>query len=55
MEWCKCPNCRHKMFMYDPAKVVFATINIKCSSCKSIVDVVLSHTEVKVDLVKKES
>ena len=43
MKWCRCPKCGHKLFMYDPdwtpAEYAQAVINIKCSSCKRIIDV----------------
>lgn len=40
MEWCRCPHCGHKLFLYD-ADDTKARINIKCSSCKNITTVVL--------------
>lgn len=45
-KWCKCPNCYHKLFRYETKNTTNANIEIKCSSCKVIVDVVLSEGEV---------
>lgn len=51
MLWCKCPNCSHKLFMYDSdEKSGIVNINIKCSSCKKIVDVLILNERVKVSV-----
>lgn len=52
MNWCRCSKCGHKLFLYDTRKESENLhINIKCSSCKSILDVVISdcEAEVKID------
>ena len=46
--WCRCSVCKHKMFMYEETKDMNAEINIKCSSCKRIMDVVFSGDKVDV-------
>ena len=44
MRWCRCPNCGHKLFLYEQdGKEDRLRINIKCSSCKKIVDVLISN------------
>lgn len=48
MEWCRCAACRHKMFLYSDLPMMMANINIKCSSCKKIMDVNFSGKLVKV-------
>lgn len=56
MRWCRCPNCAHKMFMYDPdeksGKVI---MNIKCSSCKHIADIVIMNGKVKAKIYESET
>lgn len=38
--WIKCPKCGHKLFLWTAnERFDYADINIKCSSCKRIVDV----------------
>ena len=52
MEWCRCKKCGHKLFQYDETKANENNnleINIKCSSCKEILDVVV--LDKKVDTV----
>lgn len=40
--WIKCPKCGHKLFLWTAnERFDYADINIKCSSCKRIVDVCL--------------
>lgn len=47
-EWCRCPKCNHKLFMFVDRNVCDNIyINIKCSSCKKIVDVIVSEGEVQ--------
>lgn len=36
LDWARCPNCGHKMFRIEDAGGSAVTIEIKCSSCKSI-------------------
>lgn len=48
MRWCKCPQCSHKLFLYEPDEKSGRTkINIKCSSCKRIIDVLILNGKVK--------
>lgn len=50
-EWCKCPKCGHKMFklLSNEASGDGVKIEIKCSSCKAIVNVILSEQGVTCD------
>ena len=49
MKWCRCPKCNHKLFMYeDVEKSSKVEINIKCSSCKRILDVLILNGGVEV-------
>ena len=54
-DWCMCPKCGHKLFMLkqfdgrDPQVL----INIKCSSCKEILDVLLKKDQRKVTANEK--
>ena len=42
MIWCKCPNCSHKLFLLvDKKDTDNVFINVKCSSCKKLIDVVV--------------
>lgn len=56
MRWCRCPNCAHKMFMYDQdeksGKVI---MNIKCSSCKRIADIIIMNGKVKGKVYESEA
>lgn len=36
--WCRCPNCTHKLF-YNRYKYNEFSIEIKCSSCKKIIEI----------------
>lgn len=48
MKWCRCPKCGHKLFMYEQeSDFAEVKINIKCSSCKRIIDVFISYGEAK--------
>ena len=53
MRWCLCPNCSHKLFMYSPDDSKESSINIKCSSCKKIVDVLILNGKVKAKVYEK--
>ena len=43
MNWCKCPKCNHKLFMFndDEQNSKHVEINIKCSSCKEIINLII--------------
>lgn len=44
MNWCRCARCGHKLFLYDETKAKKENnlaINIKCSSCKRILSVIV--------------
>ena len=47
MRWCRCPNCAHKMFLYEPDHKGEFKLNIKCSSCKHISDVLILDGKVR--------
>lgn len=49
MEWCRCSKCNHKLFLYEPSVYNYIHLNIKCSSCKKILDVDIIAEEVKVN------
>ena len=47
MKWCRCPKCNHKLFQYyEEREQNNLSINIKCSSCKEIVDLLIYKGEV---------
>lgn len=50
MKWVKCSNCGHKLFMVqgEGKESDNLHINIKCSSCKRILDVVVLNGKVEV-------
>lgn len=49
MKWCRCKKCGHKLFMYEDGKESDnMRINIKCSSCKRILDVIVLNGKVEV-------
>lgn len=49
MKWCRCSKCGHKLFMYEAGKERDnAHINIKCSSCKRILDVIVLKGKLEV-------
>lgn len=45
MEWVKCPHCKHKLFRFYPGETNYIDIEIKCSSCKKIVELNISADE----------
>ena len=47
--WVRCSNCNHKMFKITDGESNNISINIKCSSCKRIMTVLISGLEVKID------
>lgn len=56
MRWCMCPNCSHKLFFYRPdSNQGEVDLNIKCSSCKKIVDIKLKEGKVKARLYEGEN
>ncbi len=48
-KWVRCSNCAHKMFKMVDSESNNISINIKCSSCKRIMTVLISGLEVKID------
>lgn len=48
-KWVRCPNCTHKMFKMAEEESNNISINIKCSSCKRIMTVLISGMEVKIN------
>lgn len=47
--WCKCSECGHKLFLYDRGNNGNnIQINIKCSSCKAICDVLVLNGKMEV-------
>ena len=54
--WCRCPNCGHKLFMYMGSEQSDKlSIKIKCSSCKRIIDVLVFNGRMEVEEVGKET
>ena len=53
MTWVRCPNCGHKMFLYDNNEDSNLKINIKCTSCKKIVDVTIQNGKLRVEFDEK--
>lgn len=47
--WVRCPECTHKLFKMAEGESNNISINIKCSSCKRVMTVLISGMEVKVD------
>ena len=47
MVWCNCKKCNHKLFLYNPSNAD-VEINIKCSSCKRIMDVEITDGKAEV-------
>ena len=48
-KWVRCPECTHKLFKISTEESNNISINIKCSSCKRVMTVLISGMEVKVD------
>ena len=40
-KWCNCPKCGHKMFQYDDNGKM--AVSIKCSSCKIVVNMLITE------------
>ena len=54
-KWCRCPKCGHKLFLYDSTACdKNVAINIKCSSCKKIIDVYFSDNKVACKEAEKD-
>ena len=50
MEWVTCPSCGHKLFRTTGNSIIagYCMVEIKCSSCKQIVQVnILRDTHIK--------
>ena len=41
VKWVECPRCTHKLFRLDYQPDSKARIEIKCSSCKKIIDILI--------------
>ena len=39
IDWVRCPKCGHKLFKVYETDDMKIHIEIKCSSCKSVIDV----------------
>ena len=49
MKWCRCAKCGHKLFLYNEEKANEKNnleINIKCSSCKRIMRVIVLNRRI---------
>ena len=56
MRWCRCPSCSHKLFLYNPDNSDgLVNVNIKCSSCKKIVDIKIHEGKVKAKVYESET
>lgn len=52
-DWVKCPNCNHKLFKLYEEENTHLHAEIKCSSCKNIVELTTDPDKIKFFFKKK--